>query len=246
VFCEKPLATTQDACERIIDAEVAAGRRLVMVGFMRRYDQAYRAMKDAVHSGDIGAPLLMHAAHRNPSVPPTFTGDMIVVDSAVHDIDLARWMFDDEIAAVSVLKPRASSKAGVGENDLLLVLLEMTSGVLVDVEVFVNANYGYDIRGEVVCEDGTAELSESAGAVVKSGGRYAGRVPVDWRERFVRAFDSEFQEWIDAVAAGGTTGPSSWDGYAATVGTDTGLEALRSGTRVPVRMRERPDLYKGR
>jgi myo-inositol 2-dehydrogenase / D-chiro-inositol 1-dehydrogenase len=244
VFCEKPLATTQEACERIIDAEVAAGRRLVMVGFMRRYDQAYRAMKRAVHSRDIGPPLLMHAAHRNPSVPPTFTGDMIVVDSAVHDMDLARWMFDDEIAAVSVLKPKPSSKAGEGENDLLLVLLEMASGVLVDVEVFVNASYGYDIRCEVVCEDGTAELSESAGAIVKSGGRYAGRVPVDWRERFVRAFDAEFQEWINAVAAGGTTGPSSWDGYAATVGTDTGLEALRTGTRVPVRMRERPDLYK--
>jgi Sugar phosphate isomerases/epimerases len=194
----------------------------------------------------IGAPLLMHAAHRNPSVPPTFTGDMIVVDSAVHDMDVARWMFDDEIAAVSVLKPKASSKAGEGENDLLIVLLEMASGVLVDVEVFVNASYGYDIRGEVVCEDGTAELSESAGAIVKGAGRYAGRVPVDWRERFVRAFDTEFQEWINAVAVGSSTGPSAWDGYAATVGTDTGLEALRTGTRVPVRMRERPDLYKGR
>jgi myo-inositol 2-dehydrogenase/D-chiro-inositol 1-dehydrogenase len=245
VFCEKPLATTRDACERIIDAEVAAGRRLVMVGFMRRYDDAYRAMKAAVHGGEIGAPLLMHAAHRNPSVPPTFTGDMIVVDSAVHDIDLARWMFDDEIAAVSVLKPRSSRKAGEGENDLLVVLLEMTSGVLVDVEVFVNANYGYDIRGEVVCEDGTAELSESAGVIVKSDGRYAGRVPADWRERFVRAFDTEFQEWLDAVAAGTSTGPSAWDGYAATVGTDTGLEALRTGQRVAVTLRARPDLYKG-
>ncbi|WP_214371257.1 Gfo/Idh/MocA family protein [Pseudonocardia sp. H11422] len=245
VFCEKPLATTQDACERIIDAEVAAGRRLVMVGFMRRYDDAYRALKEAVHSGDIGAPLLMHAAHRNPSVPPTFTGDMIVVDSAVHDIDLARWMFHDEIAAVSVLKPRASRKAAEGDNDLLVVLLEMASGVLVDVEVYVNASYGYDIRGEVVCEDGTAELSESTGAIVKSGGRYAGRLPADWRERFVRAFDTEFQEWINAVAAGHSTGPSAWDGYAATVGTDTGLEALRTGGRVPVTMRERPDLYKG-
>ncbi|HEX2809055.1 MAG TPA: Gfo/Idh/MocA family oxidoreductase, partial [Kineosporiaceae bacterium] len=45
VFCEKPLAETQEACVRIIDAEVAAGRRFVQVGFMRRYDPAYRAMK---------------------------------------------------------------------------------------------------------------------------------------------------------------------------------------------------------
>ena len=66
VFCEKPLATTREACERILDAEVAAGRRLVMVGFMRRYDDGYRAMKEALDRGDIGAPLVFHSAHRNP------------------------------------------------------------------------------------------------------------------------------------------------------------------------------------
>ena len=243
VFCEKPLATTREACERIVDAEVAAGRRLVMVGFMRRYDEQYRAMKAAVTSGDIGLPLLMHAAHRNPSVPSFFTSDMIINDSTVHDIDVARWMFDDEIAAVTVLTPRVSSKAAAGFNDPLMVLLEMASGVLVDIEASVNAGFAYDIRGEVVCEDGTVELSESAGAIVKRAGRYSGRVPADWRERFVRAFDAEFQAWIDAVTAGGSTGPSAWDGYAATVVCDTGLAALRSGRREPVVLRARPDLY---
>jgi myo-inositol 2-dehydrogenase/D-chiro-inositol 1-dehydrogenase len=245
VFCEKPLATTREACERIVDAEVAAGRRLVMVGFMRRYDAQYQALKEVVRGGDIGAPLLMHAAHRNPSVPSFFTSDMIINDSAVHDIDVARWTFDDEIAAVTVLTPRVSSKAAPGFNDPLVVLLEMAGGVLVDVEASVNAAYGYDIRGEVVCEDGTVEISESAGAVVKRAGRFSGRVPADWRERFVRAFDTELQAWADAVTAGGTTGPSAWDGYAATVVCDAGLAALRTGQRVPVVLPDRPDLYKG-
>jgi len=244
VFCEKPLAPTREACERILDAELAAGRRLVMVGFMRRYDAQYRSMKAAVTSGDIGAPLLMHAAHRNPSVPDFFTSDMTISDSTVHDIDVARWMFDDELAAVTVFTGRTRSNAAEGFHDPLLVLLEMANGVLVDVEASVNAAYGYDIRGEVVCETGTVELSESAGTIVKRAGAHAGRVPVDWRERFVRAFDTEFQAWIDAVAAGGTTGPSAWDGYAATIGTDAGLEALRTRQRVPITMRERPDLYK--
>jgi myo-inositol 2-dehydrogenase / D-chiro-inositol 1-dehydrogenase len=246
VFCEKPLATTREACERIVDAEVAAGRRLVMVGFMRRYDPQYRAMKDVLTSGDIGAPLLMHAAHRNPSVPDFFTSDMIITDSAVHDIDVARWMFDDELAAVTVLKGRVSRKAKAGFHDPLLVILETAGGVLVDVEAMVNAGFGYDIRGEVVCEDGTVELSESAGAVVKSAGRYAGRVPAHWRERFVGAFDAELQSWVDAVTAGTTTGPSAWDGYATTVACETGLAALRSGAREPVVLRERPALYPGR
>jgi myo-inositol 2-dehydrogenase/D-chiro-inositol 1-dehydrogenase len=243
VFCEKPLATTREACDRIVDAEVATGRRLVQVGFMRRFDPQYRAMKAVVTSGEIGAPLLMHAAHRNPSVPDFFTSDMTINDSTVHDIDVARWMFDDEIAAVTVLKGRVSRKAKAGFNDPLLVLLEMRSGVIVDVEAMVNAGFGYDIRGEVVCEDGTVELSESAGAVVKREGRYSGRVPENWKERFVGAFDLELQAWVDAVSAGATTGPSAWDGYAATIACETGLAALRTGRREEVVLRERPDLY---
>src|ERR671919_544404 len=84
VFCEKPLATTREACDRIVDAEVAAGQRVVMVGFMRRFDPPYRAMKAVVTGREIGAPLLMHAAHRNPSVPDFFTSDMTINDSTVH------------------------------------------------------------------------------------------------------------------------------------------------------------------
>src|SRR5437588_2834113 len=93
VFCEKPLAPSRDACQRIMDAEMAAGRRLVQVGFMRRYDAGYRAMKAALDHGDLGTPLLMHCAHRNPSVPDYFTTDMIISDSSVHEIDIVRWLF---------------------------------------------------------------------------------------------------------------------------------------------------------
>jgi len=84
VFCEKPLAPSSAACQRIMDAEMAAGRRLVQVGFMRRYDAGYRAMKAALDGasleGDgLGAPLLMHCAHRNPSVPDYgFTTVMVI------------------------------------------------------------------------------------------------------------------------------------------------------------------------
>jgi myo-inositol 2-dehydrogenase/D-chiro-inositol 1-dehydrogenase len=244
VFCEKPLASTAEACSRILDAEVAAGRRLVQVGFMRRYDEQYRAVRGVVIGGSIGAPLIMHAAHRNPSVPPHFTSDMIINDSAVHDIDVARWMFSSEVAGVTVVKPRQNRRASAALDDPLVLLLEMACGVLVDIEVMLNAAFGYDIRGEVVCEEGTASLSESAGAVLKRAGSASVRVPVDWRERFAAAFDAEFQSWVDEVAAGrAPSGPSSWDGYAATVVCDAGLAALASGSRADVRLRERPALY---
>jgi myo-inositol 2-dehydrogenase/D-chiro-inositol 1-dehydrogenase len=123
------------------------------------------------------------------------------------------------------------------------MLFETESGALVDVETSVNIRYGYDIRGEVVGEDGTAALGESSPVVVRKAGGATAHVPVDWRERFIAAYDVEFQEWVDACAAGECSGPSSWDGYAAAAVSDAAVEALHSGDRVVVQLAERPDLY---
>ena len=242
VFCEKPLATTRDACRRIIEAEVAFGRRLVQVGYMRRYDPAYRALKAVVDNGDIGAPLMMHCTHRNPSVPGHYTREMAITDTAVHEIDIVRWMFGEEIVSARVLKPRKNSLGGDLEDPLLLVF-EMASGALIDVETSVNIRYGYDIRGEIVGEQGTAALGESSPVTVRTNNSVTSRVPEDWRERFLRAYDVEFQEWIDGIRDGGTYGPSSWDGYAAAVVSDAAVEALHTGALVPVELGEKPALY---
>jgi myo-inositol 2-dehydrogenase/D-chiro-inositol 1-dehydrogenase len=244
VFCEKPLATTELACRRILDAEAAGGRRLVMVGFMRRHDAGYQALKRAVTDGGIGQPLLVHCAHRNASVPATYSSDMAISDTAVHEIDIVRWLLDEEIAACQVFSPRRNRRAADALRDPLVLLLETTGGALVDVEVSVNIGYGYDIRCEVVGESGTAALADRADVVVRRAGQRSGAIPPDWRERFVRAYDVELQNWIDAVAAGGWVGPDAWDGYAATVVADTCLESLRTGERATVPLGERPDFYR--
>jgi myo-inositol 2-dehydrogenase / D-chiro-inositol 1-dehydrogenase len=243
VFCEKPLAPTQDACRRIVDAELAAGRRLVQVGYMRRYDPGYRALKEVVAGGSIGAPLLVHSRHRTPEVPRFYTREMAITDTAVHDFDVVRWLLDEELVSARVLVPRRNRHGG-DLQDPLLTLLETESGVLVDVETSVNIRYGYDIRGEVVGEDGTAALGDVSPVVVRRDGWYSSRVPADWRERFIRAYDIEMQEWVNALASGSApTGPSSWDGYAAAAVSDAAVEALHRNTRVPVDMVDRPDLY---
>jgi myo-inositol 2-dehydrogenase / D-chiro-inositol 1-dehydrogenase len=242
VFCEKPLATTRQACENILEAEQRAGKRLVMVGFMRRYDEAYRAMKSALDAGEIGAPLVYYSGHRNPSVL-SGTTEGVLVDTCVHDIDVSRFLFDAEVTAVEVFSPRRSSFANEGLQDPVLVMLTLDNGMLVNIEAAVNVHYGYDIRGEVLGETGTISLAESSPIVIKRDGRHAGRVPADWRERFLRAYDIEFQEWIDAVTAGGSTGPSSWDGYAAAVVTDAAVEAFRTGAKATVSLPEKPALY---
>jgi myo-inositol 2-dehydrogenase/D-chiro-inositol 1-dehydrogenase len=245
VFCEKPLAPTREACLRIVDAEMAAGRRLVQVGFMRRYDAGYRAMKETLAEGGVGAPLMVHCAHRNPAVSPTlFTSDMLVTDAAIHEIDLVRWLLDQEIAAaVAVLTPRRTSHAAGELQDPQIVILETVEGVIVDVEVFVNCAYGYDIRCEVVGEAGTVSLGDGSEIVVRRDGQSSGRVPVDWRERFARAYAAELEEWLGAVATGGAAGPSAWDGYAAAVVSDSCLATLESGQRTPVRLQDRPAFY---
>ena len=66
---------------------------------------------------------------------------------------------------------------------------------------------------------------------------------MDWRERFALAFDAEFREWLSAAAKGGAAGPSSWDGYVATVAANAGVRAIETGQREPVRLRGRPALY---
>jgi len=243
VFCEKPLATTQEACLRILDAEVAAGRRLVQVGYMRRYDAAYRALKEVVDGGSIGAPLVVHCAHRNPSVPDWYTRENAINDTAVHEIDVVRWLLGEEIVATTVLAPRRNRHGGELQ-DPLIVLFETESGAIVDVEVSVNIRYGYDIRAEVVAEDGTAALGDASPVVLRRDGGYTGHVPADWRERFLRAYDVELQEWVDTVAAGAEpAGPNAWDGYAAAVVADAALEAMRTGTRTTVKLADRPRLY---
>ncbi len=167
---------------------------------------------------------------------------MALTDTAVHDIDIARFLLDDEPAAISVRVPRKNSRGGE-LSDPLFTLIEMRSGALTTIETSVNIAYGYDIRGEVIGETGVVALAERNDVVVKTNGVYSGRVPADWRERFGAAFDAEFREWLAAAAKGGAAGPSSWDGYVATVVSTLGVKAIDSGRREPVGLRERPALY---
>jgi myo-inositol 2-dehydrogenase / D-chiro-inositol 1-dehydrogenase len=243
VFCEKPLAESTQDCLDMLAAEVAAGRKWVQVGYMRRYDAAYRALKAVVDAGDIGVPLMVHCVHRNPSVPGHYRKEMMITDTAVHEIDAMRWLLGEEIVAVQVLVPRKNAHGGTLQDPLIL-LLTMESGAIVDVEVSVNIRYGYDIRGEVVGESGTASLGEASPVTVRRAGRFSGHIPADWRERFVRAYDTEIQEWVDGVAAGRpAAGPTVWDGYVAAVVSEAGLEALHSGVRAEVKLIDKPALY---
>lgn len=252
VFCEKPLAQSAADCEKIIAAETAHGKRLVQVGFMRHYDRGYAEMKRIIDSGEIGKPLLIKACHRNVSQGPGFKTENGVTNVAIHELDICRWLLDDEYEDVQCVKVRQSSNSDKGYDNPQVMLMRTKKGCFIDVEVQVADGYGYDIQCEVVCENGTVKLPDPYAVVCRS--RPAGwdsvkpaeSMPImtDWKERFIEAYDIEFCKWVESVHAGKLTGPSSWDGYVACVAGDA-LNASRGTSQfLKVETMEKPELYK--
>ena len=114
VLCEKPLSQHIDECLEVLSAEAAAGKRLLQIGFMRRFDPAYTEMKEALRSGKLGAPLMMHNFHRNVSAPANFAGQMAITNSAPHEFDIARFVLDAEYESITVFRPRFADPSKTG------------------------------------------------------------------------------------------------------------------------------------
>ena len=229
VFCEKPLAPTAAECRSVVDAEVAAGRRLVTMGFMRRLDPGYLEAKATLDGGAIGEPLLVHNIHRNPSVGEWFTWAMTMTDSIVHEIDVTRWLLGEEIVAVQVIEPKRSPIAPRDLQDPQFAVLTTESGILSTVEFFGSAGYGYDVRCEVVGSTGTARVEAP--------------VAPDYHRRFQAAYQAELEAWISGLERGEIVGPTTWDGYAATRVAEAGVKAMAAAGRVVIDSVERPAIY---
>ena len=243
-LCEKPLTMDGESSLRLVRAEQSGGRPLVQVGFMRRFDPEYVRMKALVDSGRLGRLLVLHNTHRNKDVPASFRSEMIVRDSLVHEVDVARFVFDEEITEVTLYSPTPTSAAAEGVVDPQVSVFRMAGGAVVTNEVFVKNQVGYEVRCEAVCERGSAMAGRpwadlyttAAGA---DDGAWGGSIPADFRDRFALAYDRELQAWADASRRGEVVGPTTWDGYAATVVCEAGMESLASGEPVAVRLADR-------
>jgi myo-inositol 2-dehydrogenase / D-chiro-inositol 1-dehydrogenase len=240
VLCEKPLTTDAETSLEVVRREAALDKPLVQVGFMRRFDPEYVQLKALIDGGELGQPLVMHCVHRNPAVPPSFDSAMLVKDSLVHEVDVTRFLFGEEITAVRIVRPRPNSHAPEGLQDPQIAIFETAGGRHVDVEVFVTTGVGYEVRTEVVGELGSATIGLDVGLIRKSSpGTWGGRVTPGFKERFGLAYDIEMQRWVDAVRSGvNVAGPTTWDGYAAAAVCEAGVRALESGERVEVALAE--------
>ena len=237
VLCEKPMSLTTAECLDIVAAEEKAGKSLVQVGFMRRFDPAYLEMKTTLDAGTLGHPLVVHCQHRNASAPGWFTSMMAITNAFVHEIDICRWLLGAEFTTARVIPCKAGAR---GETfDPLLILLETESGQIVSTEVFMNAGYGYHVHAEAVCSKGTIALAQPALTRSRHSGSDHASFPANWIPRFADAYRLQDQAWVDAITNGKQAGASAWDGLVATCLCEQIVRALETGEATTLKLPRR-------
>ncbi|RYH01334.1 inositol 2-dehydrogenase [Salipiger sp. IMCC34102] len=241
VFCEKPvdlsLARVKE-CLKTVESEGAS----LMVGFQRRFDPDFMALKQAIDEGRIGEVEMITLTSRDPGPPPY---DYIKVsggifrDMTIHDFDVARWLLGEKVetvqAAASVL---TDAKIGeLGDYDSVNVILTTASGKQCTITNTRRATYGYDQRIEVLGSKGSvsAENHREANIEIADGSGYV-RPPLlnFFMSRYVNAYANEIAAFSDAVANGTPTPTTGHDGMMALALADASLKSVEEGRAVKV------------
>ena len=200
VLCEKPLAPTAAECMTLLEAESETGKSLISVGFMRRFDPGYVDLKALIRDGSLGVPLIVHSTGRGVSAPAG-SDELSVTGSAIHDLDIVPWLLDTEVVSASWQAP-GSTPHSQGRTDPQFILLRTTDGVLVTVDIFLNARYGYDIRCEVVGSASTAALTEPSRVARDRDLTHGHSYAADWRPRFAEAYRLQNRAWVESLVQG--------------------------------------------
>ena len=169
---------------------------------------------------------------------------LMAARNAQADSTMGQGLEFDVIAGVILGGASLDGGAGsVYKSFVGIMILTTESGVRIDVESFVCNGQCYDIKCEVVCENGIINLPKPATIEVLANTIRGNAVDATWATRFTEAYDREFQKWIDASSAGRVDGPSAWDGYCCQVCAAAASKAREEQTIVPVKYDPMPDFY---
>ncbi|MEU6551659.1 Gfo/Idh/MocA family oxidoreductase [Streptomyces sp. NPDC046915] len=250
VLCEKPLAPTAAECLEVLDLEASlsgtANRARVTLGFMRRFDPGCVELRQTVTSDEFGPALMLHCVHRNVDAYPGGSEHTINA-SAVHEFDFVPWLLGSGIKSVPWHGGRSSTRTA--RQDPQFVLLETEDGVLTTLELFVSAKYGYEVRCELVCEEGTRELHTAAPTTVRHDRALGTRLPPDATLKYAEAYRGELRAWVSSLETGRDPSEfglaTAWDGYLTAAVSDAVLESMRAGDghRVSIASVPIPGLY---
>ncbi|MCT2223191.1 Gfo/Idh/MocA family oxidoreductase [Microbacterium paraoxydans] len=243
ILCEKPLTPDSATSREIIELEQKLDRPHIQIGFMRRFDPEYAALRELIESGDAGDLVMVRGVHRNPSVPDSYTQKMLITDSVVHEFDVIPWLAGSAVASVEIKFPRRNALTPEHLREPILVIMELENGVLVDVEMNVSVQFGYQVATEAVFEKGIARIGQPSGLQQWRDGRFVVNDHMSFTTRFAEAYDRQIQRWVNAVKDGRLVdGPNAWDGYLVALACEAGVRALEGGI-VPVEAAERPAFY---
>ncbi len=233
IFSEKPLALTLEGCNEAITAARNANVKL-QVGFMRRYDAAYRMAKRTIDEGSIGKPVLFKSIGRDPKrtsleFARRENSGGLILDMGIHDFDLARWLMGSEVERVHseggcLVFPELKE---VDDIDNAVVNLRFANGAVGNLDVSRNAVYGYDIRTEVLGSDGgvlIGKMQQTATWVLTRSGVIHDTVPY-FMERFGEAYAEEIRDFVRCIL---NDQPPAVNGEDARAATAIGIAATRS------------------
>lgn len=247
IFCEKPLALTLPETWTAMEA-VERAQVPLQVGFMRRFDAAYARAKAMIESGQIGYPVTFKSVGRDPFCPDPHYADPaksggLILDMAIHDIDLARWLMDSEVERVSAEGTTLVCKVleSVGDIDNAVINLRFRSGALGNIEVSRNAFYGYDIRTEVLGSEGAVLIGVHQHTPVllltRAGAQHD--ITPYLMERFGDAYRTQMHHFIDCLIQGHPPLVSGADALAAYEIGVAATQSYQSGRSVALSEIER-------
>jgi myo-inositol 2-dehydrogenase/D-chiro-inositol 1-dehydrogenase len=232
IFCEKPIALSLEPIDRALAAAKAAGVKL-QVGFNRRFDANFARVRQAIASGEIGEPALLHIISRDPGPPPIEyvkgSGGMFL-DMTIHDFDMARFLIGDEVEEIYVQAGVTVDPAigAAGDVDTAVFLLKFANGVIGTIDNCRRASYGYDQRVEVLGSRGAIATSNNYpnAATISDGGSVRHDLPLNFfMDRYTESFANEVAAFVDAVLNDKPTPVTGYDGRVPVV---MGLAARKS------------------
>ncbi|SEN20153.1 inositol 2-dehydrogenase [Lihuaxuella thermophila] len=162
IFVEKPITHTVEEADEVIKA-IRDHQVYCQVGFMRRFDPSYVEAKRRIDAGDIGKPIYFKGVTRDGIAPPPnfiqHSGGLFL-DFSIHDYDAARFLLGAEVTSVTALGSVVHKQyvAEFNDVDQALTYLTFDSGAAADIEASRNANYGYDIRAEIIGTEGAIQI----------------------------------------------------------------------------------------
>ena len=241
IFCEKPVdlsAARIRACLTVVEQ----ARVPLMIGFNRRFDPHFAALKHRLSQGAAGAVEMVSIVSRDPEPPPASyvaRSGGLFRDMMIHDLDMARFLLDEEPIAVTAAGSALVDAAigAAGDVDTAAVMLETASGKIVVITNSRRATYGYDQRIEVHGSDGmirAGNVLESTVELATGKGFLADPAQHFFLTRYAAAYRREMDAFIEAVETGGSPSPSGHDGLRAQVLADAATVAWQTKARVTI------------